>query len=348
MRNHKIVILLIVFALLFALDGCSGKSETTVVMPIPDETISAESHVASSQETAAPMWNGAFSIELPEGYITSQDEQGNYVYSDGNRIVGGMKIYTVPEGYEVSDYFKGDFLRDLGVAEAADNSLGYSGGGSPSGMGPWGWEEEYFSDVPNWEERTVHTYHQFFVMKDEVTILDFWFDLLHVDYSTKDQIISSIEIPEIERHRQETVVEEQTVSQEALYEVLDLPEGYTCDVLSDRCILFLDTRHVVGGMDVIKIPDGAYDPEDSHWIWLEKAGLSDFRNEILQFLGGITGSDNTWIAEFDNAEPEGHPGRIHRRHVYHVIGNDLYDIWFELNLISADEADMLLDAIQFK
>lgn len=348
MRKQKYIIFVSLLALVFALQGCTSKSKTAVVLPILDETVSAESHVSSEQETEIPTWNGEFSIELPEGYTVSQDEQGNRIYSERNRIVGGMKIYTAPEGYEVSDYFKGDFLRDLGIAEAADNSLGYSGGGSPSGMGPWGWEEEYFSDVPDWEERTVHTYHQFFIMKDEVTILDFWFDLMYVDYSMKNQIISSIEIPEIERYRQETEIEEQTVSQEALYEVLDLSKGYTCDVLGDRCILFLDTQNVVAGMDVIKIPDGAYDPNDSHWIWLEKARLSDFKSEAVQFLGGMTGNDNTWIAEFASEEPEDHPGHIHRRHVYRVIGNDLYDVWFELNLISTDDADMLLNAIQFK
>jgi hypothetical protein len=168
---------------LWLLSACGAAEEETVSTLSPQETVTAPS---------VPAWHGEMSVELPEGYSVSRDEQGNQFYFDGTRFVGGMKVYAAPEGYGVSDYFKGDFLRDLGVAEAADPSLGYSGGGSPSGMGPWGWQEEYFSDVPNWEDRTVHTSHQFFVMSDERTILDFWIDLMYVDNSTKEQIFASI------------------------------------------------------------------------------------------------------------------------------------------------------------
>ena len=127
-----------------------------------------------------------------------------------------------------------------------------------------------------------------------------------------------------------------------------IPEGYYIDILGEICILFIsDDQYPVAGMDVIKIPDGAYDPEDCHWIWLEKAGLSDFRNNVVQYLGGMAGSENTWVAEFASEEPEGHPGRIHRRHIYRVIGNDLYDMWFELNWITREEAEELAKLIQF-
>ena len=56
----------------------------------------------------------------------------------------------------------------------------------------------------------------------------------------------------------------------------------------------------------------------------------------------MTGSDNTWIAEFAGNDPE-----IHRQHIYRVIGNDLYDMWFELNWITREEAEELAKVIQF-
>jgi hypothetical protein len=297
---------------------------------------------------SVPAWHGELSVELPEGYSVSWDEQGNRFYFDGTRFVGGMKVYAAPEGYGVSDYFKGDFLRDLGVEEAADPSLGYSGGGSPSGMGPWGWEIEYFSDVPNWEDRTVHMSHQFFVMGDERTILDFWLDLMYVDYHIRDQIFASIEIPEIERYRQEAELEEPVIAPDVAYELLELPEGYSCDMLDPKCILFFDGNKPVGGMDVFTLPEGVYDPEDRQWVWLENLGRGDFRSMGLQYLGGAEADDGSWVAEFVSEEPEGQPGYVRRRHIYRVIGNELYDISLEMQLLTEEEADTLLHVIQFQ
>jgi hypothetical protein len=294
-----------------------------------------------------PAWNGELSVELPEGYSLSRNERGEQFYFDGMRFVGGMKVYAVPEGYGVSDYFKGDFLRDMGLEEAAESSLGCSGGGSPSGMGPWGWSAEYFSNVPNWEDRTIHTAHQFFVMSDEKTILDFWIDLMYVDYAVGNQIFASIEIPEIERYRQEAVTEP-TVSMEVAYELLELPEGYSCDMLDPRCILFFDGNKPVGGMDVFTLPEGVYDPEDHQWVWLETLGRGDFKSMGLQYLGGAEADDGSWMAEFVSEEPEGQPGHIRRRHVYRVIGKELYDIWLELTLLTEWEMETLLNVIQFK
>lgn len=305
----------------------------------------------SKQEThKAAEWNGEFTIELPEGYTITQDENGNQIYSDGNQTIGGMTIRRIPEGFEITEYFlKEDFLIALGVPEAADESLGYSGGGSSCGMGPYGWTQEYFSDVPDPKDRTIHTSHQFFIMSDEETVLDFWIDLMLVDPVTKDRIFGSIEIPEIERYRQEPAPET-TISQDVPYELLELPEGYSLDI-SERDIQFIrNHQHVTAGLVVLKIPDAAYVPEDPDWSWLEKAELSDFNStnrKVVQYLGGKAGSDNTWIAEFASEEPEGHPWRIHRLHIYRVIGNDLYDLWFELHLLTREEAEELSRVIQF-
>ena len=341
---HKRFLLCAACAFMFLFAGCGNKTAQEVAsveptVPTAEETVAV---------TSAPAWNGEFSLELPEGYSVSRDEQGNDVYSVDGQIVGGMNIYTAPEGYGVSEYFKGDFLRDLGVAEAADPSLGYSGGGSPSGIGPWGWSAEYFSDVPNWEDRTVHTDHQFFVMSDEKTILDFWIDLMYVDNRTKNQIFASIEIPEIERYRQEEVVEEHTIPQDAAFEILELPEEYHSDILGPQCILFFEGNKPVAGMDIFTLPEGVYNPEDRQWVWLETLGRGDFKSMGLQYLGGAEADDGSWVAEFVSEEPEGQPGHVHRRHVYRVIGNELYDIWLEMTLLTEAEMETLLNAIRFQ
>ena len=203
----------------------------TIIRPI----IESDETIRIPESSPSPAWNGEFMIELPEGYTISQDENGNQIYSDGSQTVGGMTIRNIPEGFTITEYFKKDFLIALGIEEAANESLGYYGEGSTGGMGPWGWSEEYFSDVPDPKDRTIHTSHQFFIMSDEKTVLDFWIDLMIVDNAVKDQILMSIEIPEIERYRQEPAPEP-TISQDAPYELLDLPEGYTVYILDERCI----------------------------------------------------------------------------------------------------------------
>ena len=339
----KAMVLFLSFVCVFGLVACSKPETDRDTTPIFSTT------AESTEPGKAEAWNGEFTVELPEGYTIHQDENGNQIYTDGTQTVGGMTIRTVPEGFEITDYFKKDFLIALGVAEAADESLGYSGGGSTGGMGPWGWSEEYFSDVPDPKDRTLHTSHQFFIMSNEKTVLDFWIDLMLVDPITKDKIFASIEIPEIERYRQEPAPEP-TISQDAPYELLELPEGYSLDI-SERYIQFIrNNQHVTAELVILKIPDGIYDPDDPHWTWLEKAELSDFNStnrKVVQYQGGMTGSDDTWIAEFASEEPEGHPWRIHRRHIYRVIGNDLYDFWFDLHLITREEAEELAKVIQF-
>jgi hypothetical protein len=101
-------------------------------------------------------------------------------------------------------------------------------------------------------------------------------------------------------------------------------------------------------MDVFTLPEGVYDPEDRQWVWLEKLGRGDFKSMGLQYLGGVEADDGSWVAEFVSEEPEGQPGYVRRRHVYRVIGKDLYDIWLEMTFLTEAEAETLLNVIQFK
>ena len=78
-----------------------------------------------------------------------------------------------------------------------------------------------------------------------------------------------------------------------------------------------------------------FTPDDTWW------------GQVIQYLGGMTYGEQGWVAEFANEEPEGHPWRIHRRHIYRVIGNDLYDLCFDLHLITREEAEELAKVIQF-
>lgn len=287
-------------------------------------------------------WDGEISVELPAGYFIDQDKEGNTVFTDGNQIIGGQKMYIAPNGFLRSEYFTQDFLIAMGIPEAADNSLGYSGGGALNAE----YQIEYFSDVANPDDRKVQMLHQFYVMGDGITILDIWIDLMLVDGTVKDQILASVEIPELGIYQQEQIEAPVHTVQMPL-EIGTLPEGYAYDVLGEKCILFIDKYNIVGGIDVFDIPEGVYDPNDKAWLWLEEMGMSDFENPELCYIGGITSGDYGWVAEFASDVPEGTPRTEYRRHWYRVVGNELYDIWLDLMLLTHDEAEAFLWAVKF-
>ena len=282
---------------------------------------------------------------FPEGLRTRPEENGDYSILAGEKIVAGIKVNPVPEGFTPNDYFSQEFLTALGITEASDETLGHSGGGNTTD-----WSVEYFSDVPPGQERTVHTYHQFYVTRDAY-VFDIWFDLLSLDISDRDQILDALDIPEIKRLRQgypsygETVPAQQSVT--LPFELSELPDGYTHDVLGSSCVLFIRGNDIVGGVDILDIPEGVYDSTDKSWFWLEKMGMSDFENPELCYMGGMTSGDYGWLAEFASDVPEGTPVTQHRRHIYRVVGDRLCDIWLDMLFLNYNEADSLAAAVRF-
>ena len=232
----------------------------------------------------------------------------------------------------------------MGIEEASNESLGLYADGSYIDH-----SVEFFSDVPPGQERTVHTFHQFYTTRDEY-IIDIWFDLLAIDNSLKDQILASVDIPEINRIRGGNDAYENTIPSDMidapLFSISKLPDGYTRDFLSSDCALIIRKDFVVAGVNVFPIPQDVYDPIDKSFQWLEKMGLADFEDPELCYMGGITSGDNGWAAEFASDVPDGTPARVHRRHTYRVIGSNLYDIWTDLTLLDYHEAQEITAAVQ--
>lgn len=282
---------------------------------------------------------------FPEGLRTRPEENGDYSILSGEIIVAGIKVNPVPDGYVPDDYFSKDFLLALGVQEAADNTLGHSGGGNATE-----WTVEYFSDVPPGQERTVHTFHQFYVTRDAY-VFDIWFDLRHLDSAEKDQILAALDILEIKQIRQQQSAYSETIPDEAPvilpFEISGLPDDYTLDVLGSSCVLFIRGNDIVGGVDILDIPEGLYDPTDTAWFWLEKMGMSDFGNPELCYIGGMTSGDYGWLAEFASDVPEGTPVTQHRRHIYRVVGDRLCDIWLDMMLLNYEQANDISNAVRF-
>jgi len=124
-----------------------------------------------------------------------------------------------------------------------------------------------------------------------------------------------------------------------------LPDGYNVGYDREQNIIFVWGSNAVGGIVEYPIPEGCYDPYDRHFFWLEEMGIPDFEDESLIYTGGMTAGDNGWLAEFASDVPAGTPATVHRRHTFYVVGDILYDIWFDMLKISRDTLLQLESAV---
>jgi len=283
----------------------------------------------------------------PDGISGRLENNGDYslIHLDNaDRIIGGIRVRPTPEGFLRNDYFSQEFLTALGVEEASNDTLGYYSEGNATEM-----DFEYFSDVPPGQERSVHTRHRFYVTRDDY-IIDVWCDLLATDHSYWDWMMEALDIPEIKRIRSGQQSYEETIPQQLIsypFQIKELPDGISFDILGKNSVLFVDDKNVYGGVDIFTIPEGVYDPVDTSWFWLEKMGLPDFENPELSYIGSMTAGDNGWLAEFASDVPEGTPKTVHRRHYYRVVGDQLCDIWMDMMLLDYMQAEDISRAISF-
>ena len=116
----------------------------------------------------------------------------------------------------------------------------------------------------------------------------------------------------------------------------DLPEGYYYEIDQNQNIIFTDGLQTVGGITSYPIPDGIYDPEDESFNWLKKMVIPDYEDPNLYYLAGITSGNDGWAADFADELDEA-KRTVYRHHTFQVVGDTLYDIWFDRLKISFDD-----------
>ena len=287
---------------------------------------------------------GNLYFRLPEG-LTSELEEREHtskddgihdyreIFTDGTNVIGGVCQYPLPEGADLTGL---DWVDDLDLPEWKDETLGYFGGSSIYGD----YEFEFFSDVPEGVERTVLRNHYFFLDTDN-TVYDIWFDELNVDNGTIDEILRTVGLGEEAAQTQSA----ETVA--VPFQIANLPDGYSYTAEADGSIRFTDGANTVGGVIGYLIPEGVYDPYDGVFLWLEDVGIPDFEDTSLAYLGGISDFQGGWSAEFASDVPEGVEPTVHRRHTFTVVGNRVYDAWFDMTQLDYNAQQELKDSVQF-
>ena len=230
-----------------------------------------------------------------------------WIHMDYVTTFGGVMAFPIPENFSADNW---DWLHELPLPEWQDETLGYSAGGAP------GVEVsvEFFSDVPDGQERTVLNEHNLYFY--EGWIYDLWFDKLTVKPEVMAAILDTVSLGEPKPNP--TTLP---------YEIGELPQGYDAGVTAEGNILIDDLQGKVGFVTSYPIPEGVYDPNDDAWLWLEDVGVPDLEDSNLTITGMFAwgGSNGCALTVVDNLENP----TVQRTHYFRFAGNTLYDFWLD-------------------
>lgn len=259
-------------------------------------------------------------LELPAGctFVNrnldnwEEGKVGPFTITDGSNTIGGVMVFPVPENLDTDnwDWRNWDWLHELDLPEWQDETLGYSAGGAP------GVEVsvEFFSDVPEGQERTVLNEHTLYFYGG--WIYDLWFDKLTVKPEVMEAILDTVNLGEPKSNH--TTLP---------YEIGELPQGYAAGVSAEGNILISNWKGMVGCITSYPIPEGVYDPNDDAYLWLEDVGVEDLEDPNLTISGMFSWSDSNGCAltVVDNLENP----TVSRTHYFRFAGNTLYDFWLD-------------------
>lgn len=266
-----------------------------------------------------------FHVNLPDYYSAEAIDDARVVFineeaTERERIVGGLIRRISPfelkfgEGYAPEDYNGVEWLEALGIPEVKVWSYSIT---DSDNRRPEGSETLVVDCYPSDSEDFGKLHLLWFGEGDDV--YDLWFNKTLIEEKVIEDIVDTVYLK---------------ASSEFDVEVEALPAGYyvsTGERDGRQELLFTDGTDTVGGVTQYPIPAGIYDPNDPYFVWLEeKMDIPDFEDAALCYMGGTTAPDGGWLAEFASDVPPGTEVTVDRRHHFYVVGDVVYDIWFDM------------------
>ena len=267
-----------------------------------------------------PAGIGAWELyfKLPEGYTEEMQEKGDknwkdsregcvIVLTDGENTIGGILAISLADHDSTDGWY---WLFELAHPELKNEPIGYYAGTAPGNV----ITVEFFSDVPEGQERTVLNEHNLYFY--EGWIYDLWFDKLTVKPEVMEAILDTVSLGEPKPNP--TTLP---------YEIGELPQGYDAAVTAEGNILIDNLQGKVGFVTSYPIPEGVYDPNDDAYLWLEDVGVEDLENPNLTVTGMFSwdGSNGCALTVVDNLENP----TVQRTHYFRFTENTLYDFWLD-------------------
>lgn len=325
-----------------------------------------ENYQGPLQEGSATVGFGDFQFICPEEISYQYNEidddtvDWNYGFTFyyGEKSVGGLVLRNREETRWMEDentlagYGVGSIAwqKAIGVPEAADESYAYISGGSLYADS----ETTYSPDLPlNYDAdgKVIEDENGKIALENEVThyfflnendVYDLWLYDNRIPEEIQIQLLTSAQIGEADASTGVSAGDKIPVTD---IEMAQLPDGYSHILNEEGSISFVYDDAIVGGIDAYALPD-SYDPDDEHFAWLETSGISDFGDSSLCYMGGMTftGTDS-WGAQFASDVPEGIEPEVERYHSFIVVGDLVYDIWYDMKQLTHDDWFDLYDAV---
>ena len=351
------VICIAVCVIVLVACAVNPKTETTVAETTPAETTTDDNETVQGTIVSLDIEMvtcADLKLVLPKG-ITSQKSDKfdgsmvikEYTFYSGDEVVGGLALRHQEED---SGNYDEEWEKSIGVPEAADPSMAYIGGSSLYGD----WEMTYFPDIPlNYDEegKVIRDENGAYALDNEVThyffveannVYDLWLYNNRFSQDLQTQILQSVQIGELPETAGPSSGKKLPIGD---VEISALPSGYSRIFNEDGGIFFVRKDKIVGGADAYAVPMELYDPGDTHFFWLEEAGISDFGDSSLAYSGGMTGSNGGWLAQFASDVPQGQAPTVERYHYFRVVGDKVYDIWYDMLQLEHFEGFELIDSV---
>ena len=351
------VICIAVCVIVLVACAVNPKTETTVAETTPAETTTDDNETVQGTIVSLDIEMvtcADLKLVLPNG-ITSQKSETfdgsmvikEYTFYSGDEVVGGLALRHQEED---SGNYDEEWEKSIGVPEAADPSMAYIGGSSLYGD----WEMTYFPDIPlNYDEegKVIRDENGAYALDNEVThyffvngnnVYDLWLYNNRFSRDLQTQILQSVQIGELSETAGPSAGEKLPIGD---VQISALPSGYSRFFNEDGGIFFVRKDAIVGGADAYAVPMELYDPEDTVFLWLEEAGISDFGDSSLAYSGGMTGSNGGWLAQFASDVPQGQAPTVERYHYFRVVGDKVYDIWYDMLQLEHSEGLDLIHSV---
>lgn len=264
-------------------------------------------------------------IEIRDKETDKQTDDGldvsYWVFLDEETAVGGVNTFRIPDNYSEDNW---DWFHELDFPEWKDETVGYFASGAPGNLVT----VEFFSDVPDGQERTVLNEHNLYFYED--WIYDLWFDKLTVKPEVMEAILDSVSLGK-----------PQAVT--IPLDVNDPPAGITYELAPNGTFQIQKDSNTIGEIVRYEIPETVRNPY-ADYAWLADAGVPDMRDDSL--LQSASNSEyGDWEIRFESDVPPGEERMIDHYHTFFIQDNMVYDVCFDFRLTNEKTTDTVLKAL---
>jgi hypothetical protein len=261
---------------------------------------------------------GALIVTLPDGYSCREGNGTGLLILKNGEVAGGITHWDNPEE-------EAEWLQSLGLWDVMSGA---------SYMLMWGDGDASATFTNELAPEQLNHSHNFYIRED--IVYNVWVDENIISGEERSALLKTLEISD--------AFPLGAIEEVPLIDLTRLPQGYFCEAQDNGSSRISKDSTVIGSVDTYTIPGGELTTWDPYFRWLGSLGIPDYEDDSLCYMGGSSLYGN-WEMHFESDLPPGQVGTVDRFHTFYVGKTQVWDVWFDLNVIDRAEMDMLLEAV---